>query len=115
MIQYHLGMVSAAAGDKEAARQAFGIAATTPTPFPGQDEARKALPLARRGGQRGRQSRALNSSTDNRACLSRVGLRGPQHVGRCAPSPRAAGRPSRAGSAPEAPRRRAAGSVKGMD
>ena len=30
-----------------------------------------ALPLARRGGQRGRQSSALNSSTDNRACLSK--------------------------------------------
>ena len=42
MIQYHLGMVSAHLGDKEAARQALAAAAA-PTPFPGQDEARKAL------------------------------------------------------------------------
>ncbi|MEK7838965.1 MAG: hypothetical protein AAB328_13400 [candidate division NC10 bacterium] len=43
MIQCHLGMVSAQVGDREAARQALGIAAATPTSFPGQDEARKAL------------------------------------------------------------------------
>lgn len=42
-IQYHLGMVSAAAGDREAARQALAAAAAAPTPFPGQDEAKKAL------------------------------------------------------------------------
>ena len=42
-IQYHLGMVSAQLGDKEAARQALSIAAAAPTPFPGQDEDRKAL------------------------------------------------------------------------
>ena len=42
-IQYHLGMVSAQTGDMEAARQALSIAAASPTPFPGQDEARKAL------------------------------------------------------------------------
>ena len=30
-----------------------------------------ALPPARRGGQRGRQRRALTSSTDNRVCLSK--------------------------------------------
>ena len=30
-----------------------------------------ALPPARRGGQRDRQRRALNSSTDNRVCLSK--------------------------------------------
>ena len=42
-IQYHLGMVSAQVGDKEAARQALSIAAAVPAPFPGQDEARKAL------------------------------------------------------------------------
>ncbi len=40
MIQYHLGMVSAQLGDKDAARQALSIAAATTTPFPGQDEAR---------------------------------------------------------------------------
>jgi len=39
--------------------------------------------------------------------LEPLGLSGPQHVGRCAPSPLAARRPARAGSAPEAPRRRA--------
>ena len=43
MVQYHLGMVSAQPGDKEAARQALSIAAAAPTPFPGQDEARKAF------------------------------------------------------------------------
>ena len=43
VIQYHLGMVSAQLGDKEAARQAFSIAAAAPMPFPGRDEARKAL------------------------------------------------------------------------
>ena len=43
MIQYHLGMASAQLGDKDAARQALSIAAAAPTPFPGQDEARKAL------------------------------------------------------------------------
>ena len=47
MIQYHLGMASAAGGDKEAARQALGIAAAAPTPFPGQDETRKALAALR--------------------------------------------------------------------
>ena len=44
MVQYHLGMVSAQLGDKEAARQALSAAAASPTPFPGQDEAKKALP-----------------------------------------------------------------------
>ncbi len=34
MIQYHLAMVAAAAGDKEAARQALGIAAAAPPRFP---------------------------------------------------------------------------------
>ncbi len=43
VIQYLLGMVSAQLGDKEAARQAFSIAAAAPMPFPGRDEARKAL------------------------------------------------------------------------
>ena len=43
MIQYHLGMVSAQLGDKEAARQALSAAAAAPTPFLGQDEAKKAL------------------------------------------------------------------------
>ena len=43
MIQYHLGMVSAQLGDKEAARQALAAAAASPTPFPGQDEAKKAF------------------------------------------------------------------------
>jgi predicted Zn-dependent protease len=43
MIQYHLGRVSAQLGDKEAARQARAIAAVSATPFPGQEEARKAL------------------------------------------------------------------------
>ena len=43
VIQYHLGMVSAQLGDKDAARQALRIAAAAPTPFPGQDEAKKAL------------------------------------------------------------------------
>jgi len=43
MIQYHLGMVSAQVGDKDAACQALSIAAAATTPFPGQDEARKAL------------------------------------------------------------------------
>ena len=42
-IQYHLGMVSAQLGDKEAARQALAIAAAAPAPFPGQDEAKRAL------------------------------------------------------------------------
>ena len=42
-IQYHLGMAAAAAGDREAARQALSIAAAATTPFPGQDEAKKAL------------------------------------------------------------------------
>ena len=44
MIQYHLGMISAQLGDKDATRQALSAAATAPTPFPGQDEAKKALP-----------------------------------------------------------------------
>lgn len=35
-------MVSAAAGDKETARQARSAAAASPTPFRGQDEAKKA-------------------------------------------------------------------------
>jgi len=43
MVQYHLGMVSAQLGDKEAARQALSIVAAATTPFPGQDEAKKAL------------------------------------------------------------------------
>ena len=43
MVQYHLAMVSAQLGDKEAARQALSIAAAASAPFPGQDEARKAL------------------------------------------------------------------------
>ena len=43
MVQYHLGMVSAQLGDKDAARQALSAAAASPTPFPGQDEAKKAL------------------------------------------------------------------------
>ena len=47
MIQYHLGMVSAQVGDEEAARQALSIAAAAPTPFPGQDEAKKALAALR--------------------------------------------------------------------
>src|SRR5882762_6131072 len=46
-VQYHLGMVSAQLGDKEAARQALSIAAASPAPFPGQDEARKALAALR--------------------------------------------------------------------
>ena len=43
MVQYHLGMVSAQLGDKDAARQALSAAAASPTPFPGQDEVKKAL------------------------------------------------------------------------
>ena len=43
MVQYHLGRVSAQLCDKEAAREALSAAAASPTPFPGQDEARKAL------------------------------------------------------------------------
>ena len=43
MIQYHLGMVSAQVGVTEAGRQALAIAAAATTPFPGQDEARKAF------------------------------------------------------------------------
>ena len=43
MIQYHLGMVSSQLGDKDAARQALSIAAASATPFPCQDEAKKAL------------------------------------------------------------------------
>ncbi|MBI3108271.1 MAG: hypothetical protein HYY95_22295 [Candidatus Rokubacteria bacterium] len=43
MIHYHLGMVSAQLGDTEVAHQALSAAAAAPTPFPGQDEARKAL------------------------------------------------------------------------
>jgi tetratricopeptide (TPR) repeat protein len=46
-IQYHLGMVSAQLGDKEAARKALAIAAAAPAPFPGQDEAKKALAALR--------------------------------------------------------------------
>ena len=43
MIQYHLGMASAQLGDKDAARQVLSAPAASPIPFPGQDEARKAL------------------------------------------------------------------------
>jgi len=46
-IQYHLGMVSAQLGDTEAAHRALSIAAAAPTPFPGQDEAKKALAALR--------------------------------------------------------------------
>ena len=42
-VQYHLGIVPAAAGDKKAARQALSAAAASPTPFPGQDEAKNSL------------------------------------------------------------------------
>jgi hypothetical protein len=47
-IHSHLGMLSAQLGDKEAARQALCIAAAAAAPFPGQDEARKALTAAPR-------------------------------------------------------------------
>ncbi|OGK78461.1 MAG: hypothetical protein A2X52_15105 [Candidatus Rokubacteria bacterium GWC2_70_16] len=42
-VQYHLGMASAAAGDKEAARQALTLAVAGRSEFRGKEEARKAL------------------------------------------------------------------------
>ena len=43
MIQYHLGMAAAAAGDKEAVRQALTLAVVGPSEYRGKDEAREAL------------------------------------------------------------------------
>src|SRR5439155_23720071 len=42
-VQYHLGMASLQAGDKETARKSLAAAAAAPTNFAGKEEAKKAL------------------------------------------------------------------------
>jgi predicted Zn-dependent protease len=43
VVQYHLGLASLKAGDKQAARKALTAAVNSPASFAGKDEARKAL------------------------------------------------------------------------
>src|SRR5207253_2343946 len=43
LIQYHLGLASLKAGDKEGARKALTAAVNSPNTFAGKEEARKAL------------------------------------------------------------------------
>jgi Flp pilus assembly protein TadD len=42
-VQYHLGMAYEKVGDKEAARKTLQAATSSPQPFPGKEEAAKAL------------------------------------------------------------------------
>jgi len=42
-VQYHLGMAYQQVGEKEGARKALQVAVSSPTMFPGKEEARKAL------------------------------------------------------------------------
>jgi predicted Zn-dependent protease len=43
VVQYHLGLASLKAGDKEGGRKALTAAINSPVTFAGKDEARKAL------------------------------------------------------------------------